>query len=143
MPVRYLKSCTTNQPKLAYRWSTISNSVQITPPANLQSWWLTSPCKDGAVAKYCHMELSAWLLPYQFFCLPCPLSVFHTHKAPRLFSFIFTTQWQTWPFNLLAPPSQAQWQRAQFFRLPCPLSVFQTHKAHLTLRGPPNIYVPP
>jgi hypothetical protein len=57
-------------------------SVQITLPANLQSWWLTSSCKDGAVAKYCHMELSVSLLPYQFLCLPRPLSVFHTHKVP-------------------------------------------------------------
>ncbi len=72
------------------------------------------------------MELSAWLLPYHFFCLPCPLSVFHTHKAPSLFSFIFRTQ-----FKLSAPPSQAQWQRAQFFCLACPLSMFHTHKAPL------------
>jgi hypothetical protein len=57
--------------------------------------------------------------------------VFHTHKAPSLFSFILRTQRQTWPFKLLAPPSQAQWQRAQFFCLPCPLSLFHTHKALL------------
>ncbi len=63
------------------------------------------------------------------FCLPCPLSVFHTHKAPSLFSFIFRTQRQTWRFKLLAPSSQAQWQRAKFFCLPCPLSAFHTHKA--------------
>jgi type IV secretory pathway VirB4 component len=63
--------------------------VQITPPANLQSWWLTISCKDGAVAKYCQMELSVWLLPYQFFCPPCPLSVFHTQKAPSPFFFDF------------------------------------------------------
>jgi hypothetical protein len=103
--------------------------VQITPPANLQSLRLTSSCKDGAVAKYCHMELSVWLLPYQFFCLPCPLFVFHTQKAPSLFSFVFRTQLQTWPFKLLAPPSQAQWQKAQLYSLPCPLSLFHTHKA--------------
>ncbi len=48
----------------------------------LQSWWLIISCKNGAVAKYCHMELSVWLLPYQFFCLPWPLSLFHTHKSP-------------------------------------------------------------
>ncbi len=127
--MRYLKLCTTNQRKLACSWTITINFVQITPPANLQSWWLTSSCKHGAVAKYSHMELSVWLLTYQFFCLLCPLSVFHTHKATSHFSFIFRTQHQTSPFKLLAPPSQAQWQRAHIFRLPFPLSVFLTHKA--------------
>ncbi len=87
MPIRYLKLCTTNQRKLACSWPTIIIFVQITPPAaNLQSLRLTSSCKDRAVAKYCHMEISLWLLPYQFFYLPCPLSMFHTHKAPSHFS---------------------------------------------------------
>jgi hypothetical protein len=58
------------------------------------------------------LYFSVWLLSYQFFCLPWPLSVFHTHKAPSFFSFIFRTQGQTRPFKLLAPPSQPQWQRA-------------------------------
>jgi hypothetical protein len=45
-------------------------------------------------------------------------------NVPPLFSFIFRTQRQTWPLKLLAPPSQAQCQRAHFFRLPCALSAF-------------------
>ncbi len=129
MPIKYLKLCTTIRGNWPAVGPAIIIFVQITPPANLQSLRLTSSCKDRAVAKYCHMELSVCLLPYQFFCLPCPLSMFHTHKAPSIFSFIFRAQRQTWPFKLFAPPSQAQWQRAQFFGLPCPLSVFHTHKA--------------
>ncbi len=124
MPVRYLKLCTTNQQKLPCSWPT---HHYLTPPANLQSWCLTSSCKDATVAII--VMLSAWLLPYQFFCLPCPFSMFHTHKATRVFSFTLKTQRQTWPLKLFAPPSQAQWQRAQFFSRPCPLFVFHTYKA--------------
>jgi hypothetical protein len=56
--------------------------VQITRPANLQSLRLTSSCKDRVVVKILSYGVTCMVLPYQFFCLPCPLSLFHTHKTP-------------------------------------------------------------
>ncbi len=123
--------------QISGKWCAVRPAIiifmQIIPPANLQSLRLTSSCKDGAVL-HCSFL-------YQFFCLPCPLSVFHTHKAPSLFFLSFRTQQQTWPFKLLAPPSQAQWQRAPFLSAMPSFRVSHSQSSP-KLRGPPNIDVP-
>jgi hypothetical protein len=75
--------------KISRNWPAVGPAiiivVQITPPANLQSWWLTSSCKDGAVAKYCHKELSVWLLPWQSFVCHALFPCFTLTKLPAFF----------------------------------------------------------
>jgi len=175
VPIRYLKLYTTNQPKLACGWPShhyLCANYSPCKPAKLVAHQFLqgrSCCKvlsygvkrmapslpvllsampsfrvshsQSSLPFFFYFKKQTWpfkpLAPpsqaqwqrAQFSCLPCPLSVFHTYKAPSLFSFILRRQWQTWPVKLLGPPSQPQWQRAQFLcAMPCPLSVFHTHK---------------
>ncbi len=79
--IRYVKLCTTNQQKLACSWPSHHYLCANYSPCKAAKLEAHKSCKAGP----CHTYFSAWLLPQQFFCLPCPLSVFYTHKAPRFF----------------------------------------------------------